>query len=183
MKKSNFKILEDVGSFCLYQQGQEVLAMRSVTALRPTVCSEGSPWPWAPGEASLVPSHHGIAACAGQWQWGRLNHTEPPEKGLLSSCIQSVFLWGIGSSPSCYSKVSLLVCGVTRQFLGSAQHSSAQLQWALAQGCSHWLIVFRAMTWQQTLNVLRTWEGHRILADDLIDHTPSLPPCRLHFHT
>lgn len=132
-----------------------------------------SPWGF-----SLVPSHHGLAACPGQWQWVRLNHTKPPEKGLLSSCIQPGFLWGIGSSPWCYSKVSLLLCGVTRQFMGSVLPSCNEL-WHRDTLVGP----FFSEQWQQTLNVLRTWKGHRILADDLIDHTPSLPPCRLHFHT
>lgn len=64
-------------------------------------------------------------------------------------------------------------------------HSLAQLcPAAVSSGTGTLLLAwfFRAMT-ADTVNVLRTWKGHRILADDLIDHTPSLPPCRVHFHT
>ena len=67
----------------------------------PQCCfSMGSPWPWDLGEvSSLLHFHHGIAACPGPWQWVRLNYTKPPEKGILCSYIQIVFLWGCRSSP------------------------------------------------------------------------------------
>lgn len=166
-----------MGSFCFYQ-------------LRARIGSPGHEVCHSPESHSVL---WGVSMTLSPW--GNLFGALPPWHCCLSRAVTvgevkpNKTSWGritLLLYPACVSlgnwiQDSLLLCGVTRQFMGTAEHSSAQLQWALAQGHSRWPIF--SEQWQQTLDVLRTWKDHRILADDLIDHTPSLPPCRLHFHT
>lgn len=170
MKKSNFKSCRSCGQLLPLPAESRDGRFWPCHSPETQIVLWGIPMtlsPWGSLFGALPPWHCCLSRAV---TWVTLNHTKPPEKGLLCSCIQPVFLWGLGPAHNVIPR-SVLFCVEPAAVYGRslAQFCPA----AVSSGTGTLSLAhFFSVQWQQTLNVLRTWKGHRILADDLIDHTP-----------